>query len=511
MAGKTKPMNTIKQMLIKMQHDESIKQIARDLMLSRNTIKRYKSFIQSNAYTLEQLIAMDDIELERLLNGKASVNKDHLTDLQSMFPWMAQQLKLTGVNRYVLWGEYKERYPQGYSYSQFCWHYQQWDKAQQVSMVIPHSPADKVYIDFAGKKLKYHDLQTDKEVAVEFFVAILGYSQYSFACAVETQNSADFIFACKQMLEYFEGSPKAIVCDNLKSGVTKADRYEPDVNRSFSDFCNHYQMAIVPTRVAKPKDKSLVEGLVRILYSRIYAPLRNQSFYSLEQINTAIKEQLLKHNQTPLTKSGNSRLEHYEKQEKTLLNPLPEKAFEIKYYKTATVQKNCHIILSQDKHYYSVPMRYIGKKVLVIYTSSSVHVYYEQQQIAYHARSRRMHQYTTVADHLPSQHQYLLGLSPEYFINWAKRIDADVARYIELLIQSKSHPEQSFKSCQGIQSLYRKLGAERLKQAVRKGLELEVYNYMFIKNIMERPPHPASPPMPVLPLHENIRGPEHYH
>jgi hypothetical protein len=270
-------------------------------------------------------------------------------------------------------------------------------------------------------------------------------------------------------------------------------------------------MAIVPTRVAKPKDKSLVEGLVSILYSRIYAPLRNQSFYSLEQINTAIKEQLLKHNQTPLTKSGNSRLEHYEKQEKTLLNPLPEKAFEIKYYKTATVQKNCHIILSQDKHYYSVPMRYIGKKVLVIYTSSSVHVYYEQQQIAYHARSRRMHQYTTVADHLPSQHQYLLGLSPEFFISWAKRIDADVARYIELLIQSKSHPEQSFKSCQGIQSLYRKLGAERLKLAVRKGLELEVYNYMFIKNIMERPPHPASPPMPVLPLHENIRGPEHYH
>ena len=511
MAGKTKPMNTIKQMLIKLQHDESIKQIARDLTLSRNTIKRYKSFIQSNAYTLEQLNVMDDIALEGLLNGKASVSKDHLADLQSMFPWMEQQLRLTGVNRYVLWGEYKERYPQGYSYSQFCWHYQQWDKAQQASMVIPHSPADKVYIDFAGKKLKYHDLQTDKDVEVEFFVAILGYSQYSFACAVESQNSADFILACKQMLEYFKGSPKVIVCDNLKSGVTKADRYEPDINRSFSDFCNHYQMAIVPTRVAKPKDKSLVEGLVRILYSRVYAPLRNQSFYSLEQINTAIKEQLLKHNQTPLTKSGNSRLEHYEKQEKTLLNPLPEKAFEIKYYKTATVQKNCHIILSQDKHYYSVPMRYIGKKVSVIYTSSSVHVYYEQQQIAYHARSRRMHQYTTVADHLPSQHQYLLGLSPEFFINWAKRIDADVARYVELLIQSKSHPEQSFKSCQGIQSLYRKLGAERLKQAVRKGLELEVYNYMFIKNIMERPPQPVSPPMPVLPLHENIRGPEHYH
>jgi hypothetical protein len=135
MAGKTKPMNIIKQMLIKLQHDESIKQIARDLTLSRNTIKRYKSFIQSNAYTLKQLIAMDDTELERLLNGKASHNKDHLADLQSMFPWMAQQLKLTGVNRYVLWGEYKERYPQGYSYSQFCWHYQQWDKAQQVSMV----------------------------------------------------------------------------------------------------------------------------------------------------------------------------------------------------------------------------------------------------------------------------------------------------------------------------------------------------------------------------------------
>ena len=276
MAGKTKPMSIVKQILLKIQQGHSKKGIVRDLGLSKNTLRRYIQLIQGSGYPPEQLIAMDDPKLEQILNQKTAVNRDHFNDIEELFPWIKEELRRTGVNRFVLWGEYRKRYPAGYSYSQFCWHFQQWLKAQSASMIMEHEPGDKIFIDFAGKRLKYHDRETDKDIEVEFFAGLLGHSQLSFACAVESQGSEDFLSACRHMLEYFGGSTRAIVSDNLKSGVIRANRYEPEITQSFSDFCNHYQMAVIPTRVAKPKDKPLVEGFIRILYSRIYAPLCNR-------------------------------------------------------------------------------------------------------------------------------------------------------------------------------------------------------------------------------------------
>ena len=510
MAGKTKPMSIVKQILLKIQQGQSKKGIVRDLGLSKNTLRRYIQLIQGSGYSAEQLIAMDDPKLEQILNQKTAVNRDHLNDIEELFPWIKEELRRTGVNRFVLWGEYRKRYPAGYSYSQFCWHFQQWLKAQSASMIMEHEPGDKIFIDFAGKKLKYQDPETNKDIEVEFFAGLLGHSQLSFACAVESQGSEDFLSACRHMLEYFGGSTRAIVSDNLKSGVIRANRYEPEITQSFSDFCNHYQMSVIPTRVAKPKDKPLVEGLIRILYSRIYAPLRNRTFHSLNEINLAIAELLEQHNNAMFSRRNESRRQVFESSEKQHLNPLPADAFELKYYRTATVQKNSHILLGQDKHYYSVPMRYIGKQVSVIYTADDVNVFFENQRIAYHKRSRRMHKYTTVADHLPSNHRYMLGLSPDGFIQWGQTISQDVGLYLENLIKSKNHPEQAYKSCQGIQSLARKLGKEKLISACRTGLELKVYNYMFIRNIMENQQNVPLTQVPALPFHENIRGPEAY-
>ncbi|MFH1119131.1 MAG: IS21 family transposase [Bacteroidota bacterium] len=503
-------MSIVKQILLKVQQGQSKKGIVRDMGLSKNTLRRYIQLIQGSGYPPEQLIAMEDQELEQILNQKTTVNRDHFNDIEELFPWIKQEIKLPGVNRFVLWGEYRKRYPSGYSYSQFCWHFQQWLKAQNASMIIEHEPGDKIFVDFAGKKMKYHDRETDKDIEVEFFAGLLGHSQLSFACAVESQCSEDFLSACRQMLEYFGGSTRAIVCDNLKSGVSRANRYEPEISQSFSDFCNHYQMSVIPTRVAKPKDKPLVEGLIRILYSRIYAPLRNRTFYSLNEINMAIAELLEQHNNAMFSRRNESRRQVFESTEKQYLNPLPADVFELKYYRTATVQKNSHILLGQDKHYYSVPMRFIGKQVSVIYTANDVNIFIENQRIAYHKRSRRMHKYTTVADHLPSNHRYMLGLSPDGFIQWGQGITQDVGLYLENLIKSKNHPEQAYKSCQGIQSLARKLGKERLISACSTGLELKVYNYMFIRNIMENRQNVPLTQVPTLPFHENIRGPEAY-
>ncbi len=510
MAGKTKPMSIVKQILLKIQQGHSKKGIVRDLGLSKNTLRRYIQLIQGSGYPPEQLIAMDDPKLEQILNQKTAVNRDHFNDIEELFPWIKEELRRTGVNRFVLWGEYRKRYPAGYSYSQFCWHFQQWLKAQSASMIMEHEPGDKIFIDFAGKRLKYHDRETDKDIEVEFFAGLLGHSQLSFACAVESQGSEDFLSACRHMLEYFGGSTRAIVSDNLKSGVIRANRYEPEITQSFSDFCNHYQMAVIPTRVAKPKDKPLVEGLIRILYSRIYAPLRNQTFHSLNEMNLAITQLLEQHNNAMFCRRNESRRQVFESSEKQHLIPLPTSAFEMKYYRTATVQKNSHLLLGQDKHYYSVPMRYIGKQVTVIYTADEVNVFFENQRIAYHKRSRRMHKYTTVTDHLPSSHSYMLGLSPDGFIQWGQAIGQEVGLYLENLIKSKNHPEQAYKSCQGIQSLARKLGKEKLISACRTGLELKVYNYMFIRNIMENQQNVPLTQVPTLPFHENIRGPEAY-
>lgn len=510
MAGKTKPMSIVKQILLQLHHGQSKKSIVREMGVSKNTVRRYIQLAQGCGYPIQELIKMDDPILESLLNRQVTVSRDHVEELEELFPWMRDELKRTGVNRFVLWGEYRKRYPEGYSYSQFCFYYQLWLKAQNVSMVMPHEPGDKIYIDFAGKKLMYTDLKTGANVEVEFFVGIMGYSQLSFAYAVESQSSADFLFGCSRMMAYIGGSTKVIVCDNLKSGVIKANRYEPEINQIFNDFCTHYNMAVLPARPAKPKDKSLVESMVRILYSRIYAPLRNRTFYSINEINTAIAELLEAHNNTPFERQPESRRQLFESQERHLLQELPESIFELKCYRKATVQKNSHILLGEDRHYYSVPMRYMGRQVSVIYTASDVNIFCGQERVAYHKRDRRAGKYTTVDDHVPSSHKYILGLNPEEFIKWGTGICSEAGQYIEKLIASKKVPEQAYKSCQGLQSLTRKLGKEKFIEACRMGLDLKVYNYMFIKNVMENKENKVVPKIPVLPFHENIRGAQSY-
>jgi hypothetical protein len=238
--------------------------------------------------------------------------------------------------------------------------------------------------------------------------------------------------------------------------------------------------------------------------------LRDRTFYSLNEINHAIAELLEEHNRMAFTNKPESRRQIFDEYEKHLLTPLPCDAFELKHYREVTVQKISHVCLAEDKHYYSAPMRYIGQKVKLVYSSSDVSIFYQGQRIAFHKRDRRRYGYTTALDHVPSQHHYLAGLKPEEYLNWGKSINDDVAAFIEMLIKSKPHPEQAFKSCQGLQSLARKEGKQKLITACRQGLELKVYNYMFIKKVMENKQTIAPVTMPLLPFHENIRGAQAY-
>jgi transposase len=383
MSAPIKRMSTIKQILRLWIQGKSIKSIARSTLVSKNTVKKYLQLVQSMGLSVEALLEKEDPELERLLSGRGASGDRELTMLMSMIPELSRAIG-EGINRWTLWGEYWAKRPSGYSYSRFCFHLQQYLDQQKATMHIEHQPGEHMYIDFTGKKLSVVDPETGEIREAEVFVSLLGYSQLTYVEAIYTQTLGDFIRATENALRYFGGSPRVVVCDNLKSAVKRASRFEPAINDSFNDFANHYQMVVLPARPYKPKDKALVENAVKIIYNRIFAVLRDRVFYSLSELNAAIRSCLEEHDRLLFQGRDESRRSRYESVEKHTLTPLPINGFELKKYLEVTVQKNCHIEVREDRHYYSVPHRYIGKKVRVVYTQSTVTIYFQGESVAFH-------------------------------------------------------------------------------------------------------------------------------
>ena len=382
-------------------------------------------------------------------------------------------------------------------------------------MHMQHKCGDKMYVDYAGKTLSIIDKTNGESQEVQFFIALLGGSQYTYAEATLSQQKEDFVRSVERAMRYFQGVPAAIVPDNLKSAVIKSSRFEPTINETLADLAEHYDTTILPTRAYKPRDKSLVEGAVKILYRRIYANLKDASFYSLEEINQAINELLEAHNGRKLTARPYSRRDLFLEDEKPTLRPLPATYFEIKYQSFATVMQNGHVHLSRDKNYYSVPYPYIKKKVKLLYTSSTVEIYYKYNRIALHKRNYKPYVYTTTSEHLASTHRFVAEWSAERFMDWAKSIDTAVGEYILHIIESRNHPEQAYKSCLGILNFEKKVGKVRLVKACKRGLEFETYSFKSIQKILENgldyDQNQEENPIPQeLPEHSNIRGKQYY-
>jgi transposase len=513
MAGETISMTKLKQIFLLRNNGVSLDAISRNVQSSRNTVKKYIRLAAGRGFSFADLAAKEDHELEKIFADPVHVSKDRYRNLEELFPWIEKELKRTGVTRWTLWAEYKTRYQDGYSYSHFCEYFKQWSEGQHAVMHFEHDPGDKMYIDFAGKKLSVVDENTGEIREVEVFVALLGHSQYTYVEALGSQKKEDFIEAVQNALHYLGGVPRALVTDNLKSAVIKADKYEPDLNESFLDLANHYQTAILPARSRKPRDKALVENAVNLVYQRIFAPLRNESFFSIDQLNFVIREQLEKHNNQPFQKEPLSRRDKFIKEERSQLMALPKERYEIKQYKTAKVMKNCHVQL--DKCYYSVPYRHIGKTVKIIYTTKHVSIFYGTDRIAIHERGSKPYSYTTQGHHLPSTHQFVSQWSPEKFLLWAEKIGPSVKTYIEQILGQKSYPEQTYRSCVGILSFEKKVGRERLIRAVERASDYHAYNYKVIKNIIagkldNLPKEQVGEQQQSLPFHENIRGKENF-
>ena len=370
-----------------------------------------------------------------------------------------------------------------------------------------------MYVDYAGKTLELVDRQTSEITEVKFFVAILGASQYTYAEATLSQGKEDFVTSVENALHYYTGVPAAIVPDNLKSAVTKSNRYEPTLNETFFDFAEHYNTTILPARAYKPRDKSLVEGAVKILYTRVYSIISKRTFYNLKDLNNAIWEELEKHNSMNLSGRSYSRKDLFLEVEKEALSPLPQKRYEIKQQSFVTVMQNGHVCLGEDKHYYSVPYQYIRKKVKLLYSSRQVEIYYKYNRIAWHKRVKTPYSYTTIPDHMASTHKFITEWTPQRFINWGGSIDENVKQLIINILEKKQHPEQAYKSCMGVLSFEKKVGRERLANACKRALEFNIHNYKIVQNILERgldnqnDEDEMSDP---LPDHKNIRGNKYY-
>jgi len=403
MAQKPLAMEQLKQ-IFRLYHDGvSIREITRRLGISRNSVRKYlcrfkdvkegasDSNLADNAYDSDLL----DLEAERL--HKLTVH----------FNASGSDLSKTGVTRQLLWQEYLALHPDGYSYSRYCYHLSQFFKNRDLSMHLEYECGDMIMIDFAGKKQYYTDADTGEQIACEVFVAILPYSGLIFCTAVRSQQTADFTHSINTMLKFYGGVPATIVCDNLKTAVVRADRYEPQ----FTDICEqlsgHYQTTFTATRPYSPRDKAMVEKAVNIVYRHIYAPLRHQSFTSIDALNKTMASQLLLLNDKPYKNTPYSRRYFFEDKEYATLKPLPPEPFCVKKVVWLTVQRNYHVQLSETHHYYSVPYQYVGKKVKVAYDAATVEVYLEGKRIAVHSRLGHNKAYTTLGGHMPPHLQVL--------------------------------------------------------------------------------------------------------
>lgn len=520
-------MKKIKKIIQLGENDQlSFRDISRAVNISRPVVTKYLTIFRSSGLTYDEIKNFSDEYIYELITGNRKderYNDDRYAVLSSKFEYLLKESKRKHVTLQKLWEEYIEENPDGYSRSQFFEHFARWRKSCEITMHLEHKAGDKAFVDFTGKKLYLTDKETEKKIPVETFVSILPASNYTYVCATQSQKTDDWIKGTEEAFWYFGGTTTAITPDCFKSAVKKYNRYDPEANPVYSQFADHYGTVILPARPLHPKDKALVENAVKIVYSWIYASLRNEVFYTLEELNRAISEQLEKYNTKKMQASGLSRRELFEKIEKNCLNDLPITLFERKEYSKAVIQSNYHVRLRADKRYYSVPFRYYeeshrGKKTIkadIYYTRESVEIYYGSERIAIHKRASSGSKYITKPEHMPEKHRrYLQRWNPEKIISLAKTKGSSVAELVEKLISRHKHPEQSYNTCRGIIFLSRTYGMDRLDKACKKALYLGYCSYKAVSDIlrhnqeeMEIQPELFSD---LLPQHMNVRGKEYF-
>ena len=512
MANKAISMSRVRQIIKLYNQGIGKKKIGTRLGMSKNTVKLYIETYYSLKITWDELSRLDDFELNKLFHPpRELILNDKVQQLYDFFPEMEKQLRKRGMTIAMQFRQYKERYPDSLGETSFYFYYQRWKKKVYPAMHIEHKAGDKMYIDFAGGTLPYVDTDTGEIREAQVFIAILGWSQYVYIEAIPSQAVEDFIAACENALHFFKGVPLAIVPDNLKSAVIKASKHEPVLNENSKSFADHYGTTILPARSRKPKDKAHVENMVKIAYQKIYTQIPEKQLLGLSELNSHIWKNLHLLNAATLTGKECSRSDQWHLEQATL-QALPVNRYEMRTIKQATVMKNGHVYLTEDQHYYSVPFELIGKKINLQYSRTSVEIFHNYEPVAKHKRVRSPGNYSTEPSHMPPQHKYVTEWSPTYFLEKAKEINPVVEYFIGQVLAKKQHPEQAYKSCQGILSFAKRVGHQRLINACRRAHEIGYYNYKIIEDILRKSldqyEDDATPVQ--MPVHDNIRGGNYY-
>lgn len=450
-----------------------------------------------------------DTELTQALYHSKQASRDKvMPDFTQCFI----ELKRKGMTKMLLWQEYHEQYQtQAYAYTQFCEHYTRWLKHQKRSMRQTHTAGDKLFIDYCGPKLCVVNPDTGEVREAEVFVATLGASNYTYVEAFPSQGKSYWLEAHANAFDHFGGVPQLLVPDNLRSAVTRANRYEPRLNDSYQKLANHYQTAVMPARPYKPKDKAKAENAVLLVERWIMMRLRHQTFHTFKELNLAIRELMNALNQRQMKQLGASRQELFDKLDKPALKPLPVQRYLYTETKRATVGPDYHI--EYRRHYYSVPHQLVGQHVELEASSRLVQIYHQGNLVAQHPRSQRERGNSTHSEHMPTNHQYQKW-SPGRLLNWGANIGPATREVVNKMLNSKPHPAQSYRSCLGLLSLSKKYGETRLEQACKDALMMNKANYTFISNLLtnnrEGQLSQDTNATPNL-VHSNVRGPGCYH
>ena len=489
----------------------SYAQIARAVGTAKGTVGKFMLLARAAGVDWSVAQTLSDAELEARLYRPAVPRASR--QLEPDYAWIHQELKRPGVTLQLLWEEYQRGCEQAYKYTSFCVKYRAWAAALKRSMRQTHIAGERLFVDYAGQTVPVIDAASGEIRRAQIFVAVLGASNYTYACATATQNAADWVGSIIDALEFIGGVPRLIVPDQTRALIARPDRYEPAVNRLVDELCDHYDVAVLPARPAHPRDKPKVEVGVQVVERWILARLRNRRFFSLAELNGAIGELLLDLNQRAFKKLPGCRSSAFETLDRPTLRSLPAARMPIARFKRARVNIDYHVEF--DAHYYSVPHRLVRSEVELRVTSTTVEILAGNQRVSVHAYSARKGAHTTLAEHMPASHRAHREWTPQRLIKWGERIGAATAAVVRWQMEHRPHPEQGYRACLGLQRLARQFGDARLEAACARAMSIRSPTYRSVNSILaaglDRQQVPATPAQAALPLHENVRGPDYYH
>lgn len=491
------------------------RQIARSVQISQSTVHEYLARFAASRLSWPLPAEVGEAELETaLLAPEPATDPPAGQRTMPDFVHVHQELQQhQHTTLQLLWEEYRAVYPEGYGYSRFCHHYQRWKQQRDLVMRQQHHPGEKLFVDWAGATIPIYDPETGAIHEAALFVAVLGASNYTYAEATRSQQLQHWIGAHVRTFEFLGGCPKLVVPDNTKTGVTRACRYDPDLNPTYQEMAMHYGVGVVPTRPYKPRDKAKVEVGVQIAQRWIVAALRHRKFFSLHELNLAIGELLEKLNQRPFQKREGSRWSLFVELDRPALRPLPVEPFDLAAWSQATVNIDYHIQF--DHSFYSVPYPLARKTVEVRATPAAIEIFHQGVRVASHARAHKPYTAVTHPEHRPRSHQAHLKWPPSRIVEWAATVGPHTAEVVAKILAAYPHPEMGYRSCLGIIRLGQRYPAPRVEAAAHRALISGAVRYKSIESILrhsldQQPLTAPSADERTTTTHDNIRGAEYF-